>query len=371
MTHFMFKNWWNPLSLIHEVFILRGGGDSGGGGGSQTSTSYSTNLPEYAQPYYQELLKQSGREIFNTNSSGYVTGVKTPNNLPQQQVAGFNPLQTQAQQGVANLQSPTQYGQSQTGLTGAQQMGFGAAQQGLGTALSYNPTQVQGGTFDGGDAAFYMNPYQQNVTDTALREARQQGDINKQAGAMGAINRGTFGGARQALIQAEQDRGLANQLSDIQYKGSSDAYQNAQQQFNADQARRMQAEQLNQQGAQYLAGIGKDIGLAGLGYGVDSSKALGALGTEQQQSDLARLQAQAAAGSEQQALQQKQYDTQFQNDMARQNYAKQQLEFYSNILRGNAGALGSTQVNYAPAPSAASQIGGLGLAGLSLSQLMK
>jgi hypothetical protein len=364
-------SWVNPLNLIENFLILRGGGDSGGGGGSQQSTSYSTNLPEYAQPYYQELLKQSGREIFNTNSSGFVTGVKSPANLPQQQVAGFNPLQQQAQQGVANLQTPGQFGQSTTGLTGAQNLSFGAANQGLGTALSYNPQNVQGGTFGQQEADFYSNPYQQNVTDTALREARTQGLMNKQAGAMGAINRGTFGGARQALIQAEQDRGLSNQLSDIQYKGSADAFQNAQQQFNADQARRMQAEQLNQQGQQYLAGIGKDVGLAGLGYGVDSSKALGALGSEQQQAELARLQAQAAAGGEQQALTQKQYDTDFQNAMAKQNYAKQQLEFYSNILRGNAGALGSTQVNYAPAPSTASQVGGLGLAGLSLAQLMK
>jgi FlaG/FlaF family flagellin (archaellin) len=27
-----------------------------------TSTSYSTNLPEYAKPYYEELLKQTGKQ---------------------------------------------------------------------------------------------------------------------------------------------------------------------------------------------------------------------------------------------------------------------------------------------------------------------
>ena len=35
-------------------------GDGGGGGGGsspQQSTTYSTNIPEYAKPYYQELLK--------------------------------------------------------------------------------------------------------------------------------------------------------------------------------------------------------------------------------------------------------------------------------------------------------------------------
>mgnify|MGYP007090467059 CR=1 FL=1 len=52
------------------------------------------------------------------------------------------------------------------------------------------------------------------------------------------------------------------------------------------------------------------------------------------------------------------------------NYQKQQLEYLSNILRGNAAALGSTQVQYTPQPSTISQIGGLGLAGLGLANVL-
>jgi hypothetical protein len=270
-----------------------------------------------------------------------------------------------------------------------------------------------------------MNPFQQNVTDTALREARRQANIQRQAGAMGAIGRGTFGGARQALMQAEADRNLGQQLSDIQFRGSQDAYTNAQAQFQADQARQLQAQQANQaagltaaqanqqagltagqanlqallgvqqlgagqsleaqkanqaaalqadqltqQGQQYAAGLGKDIGLAGLSAGIDTSKALGAMGTEQQNAELARLNAQVAAGEKEQAQKQGESDTDYQNRMAALNYEKQQLQFYSDILRGNAGALGSTAVQYAPAPSMASQIGGLGIAGLGLAKAL-
>jgi hypothetical protein len=179
----------------------------------------------------------------------------------------------------------------------------------------------------------------------------------------GSIGRGTFGGARQALLQAEQGRGLNQQLSDIQAQGSSNAYNNAQQQFNADQTRQQQAQQ-------YAAGLGQQLGQSGLSAGLQGSQALGALGSQQQGADLARLQAQNAAGAEQQSLAQKQSDTAYQNQMAAQNYQKQQLQFYSDILRGNAGALGSTAVNYAPAPSATSQIAGLGLAGLGLSKAL-
>ena len=49
-----------------------------------------------------------------------------------------------------------------------------------------------------------------------------------------------------------------------------------------------------------------------------------------------------------------------------QDAAKRALEFQNNILRGTAGALGSTQTQYTPAPSLASQITGMGIAGLGL-----
>lgn len=357
----LLKLFLNPAQLITSYFTLWGGDGDGGGGGAQTSTSYSTNLPEYAQPYYQELLKQTGREVFQTNPQGIVTGIKPADNLPQQGVAGFNPLQTQTQQNVAGMQTPGQFGQATQGLTSGQQLGYGTAQQGLNQAFSYNPNDIA--TFGSAQAAQYMSPFQQNVTDMALREARQQGMLQKQAGAMGAIGRGTFGGARQALMQSEGDRNLMQTLGDIQARGSQEAFTNAQAQFNADQARQ-------QAGQQYAATLGSQLGLGGLQAGIDTSGKLGALGSEQQQADLARLQAQSATGAEQQALSQRELDTDYQNRMAQENFNRQQLQFYSDILRGNAGALGSTQVQYSPAPSPTSQIAGLGLAGLGLAKAL-
>jgi hypothetical protein len=180
---------------------------------------------------------------------------------------------------------------------------------------------------------------------------------------MGAIKRGTFGGSRQALLQAENDRNLNQRLADIQARGSQQAFENAQQQFNADQQRQQQAQQ-------YFSTLGAQLGQSGISAGLDASKALGAMGTEQQQAELARLNAQVAAGEKEQAQKQGESDTDYQNRMAALNYEKQQLQFYSDILRGNAGALGSTSVQYAPGPSAASQIGGLGIAGLGLAKAL-
>ena len=47
----------NPATGLVEY----GGGKGGGGGGAPSkseSTSYQSNLPEYAKPYYQEQMKQ-------------------------------------------------------------------------------------------------------------------------------------------------------------------------------------------------------------------------------------------------------------------------------------------------------------------------
>jgi hypothetical protein len=367
-------NLFNWVTDLVESFTFYGGGKGGGGG---TQTSVTTNLPQYAKPYYQELLKQTGKNIFTTAptvtdprtgkviSGGEVTGIKEMPTYTGERVAGFTPQQQAVQQEALGLRTPQGFGQAQQGLGYGAGMGYSAAGAGINQALGYQAQDIQGGTFDQGAAGFYMNPYQQGVTDIALREARRQGDIERSRGALGAIGRGTFGSARQSLMQSEQDRNLAQNIGDIQAKGSQAGFQSAQQQFNQDQARRMQAEQLTQQGQQFQAGIGKDVGLAGLQAGLTGSQQLGASAAMQQTADLERLKAQAATAGEQQALQQKINDIKYQTAMEARDWQQKQLEFYSNILRGNAGALGSTQVQYGPPPSPYAGVGA-GLQGLAL-----
>ena len=222
-----------------------------------------------------------------------------------------------------------------------------------------------------------MSPYQQNVTDIAVRQAQAEADRQRAQAAMGAIGRGTFGGARDTLAQSLAKSNVLQNISDIRYRGQQDAFTQAQQQFERDRAAAMGAEektlaaevqrrQLEEQARQFEAGLGKELFTTGLAGLTDTSKGLGAMAATQQEADLARLQAQAAAGAEQQSLAQKALDTQYQQAMEARDWNQKQLEFYSNILRGNAGALGSTQVQYTPAPSTTSQIAGLGLAGLGL-----
>jgi hypothetical protein len=364
-------NLFNWVTNLVEAFTFYGGGSKGGGGGGNTTqTSYSTNLPEYAKPFYEELLKQTGKQVYQTDASGNVTGVKeyTPYTGPR--VAAFTPEQEAVQREVAGMTTPGGFGTAASGLGAGTALGFGAAGAGLGSALGYTPTAISGGTFDPSAAAYYASPYQTGVTDIAVREARRQGDIERSRGAMGAIGRGTFGGARQGLMQAEQDRNLAQNIGDIRAKGAQAGYENAQKMFEADQARRMKAAELGQQGQQFAAGLGKDIGLGGLQAGMEGAAKTGALAATEQVSNLERLKAQAASGGERQALQQEIDNLKYQQFQEERNYQKAQLDYLSNILRGNAAALGTTQVQYAPGPSLASQLGGVGLAGLGLYNIL-
>ena len=128
-------------------------------------------------------------------------------------------------------------------------------------------SQVGSQNFGQQDAQDYMSPYQQNVTDFQKQEAVK--DYSRALPGMGAqaSGAGAFGGTRHALVAAEGQRNLQNQLGGIQAIGSQNAYQNAQQQFNADQARRQQAQLANQQ-------AGLTVGQANLGANLQT-QALG------------------------------------------------------------------------------------------------
>ena len=228
----------NPATGLRE-FKGKGGGSAPS---KQESTSYSSNLPEYAKPYYQEQMKQVAKEVYTTDSAGNVTGVKGNPVYEGPRVAGFNADQTAAQGEVRGMGTPGQFAGATSGLNNAM-TNAGTAQGGISTALGYDPTAITNETVntqkftDSGIADSYMSPYMQNVVDVQSAEARRQADITKAGMGMQSIGRGTFGGGREALMQSEADRNLAMQLGRIQAEGSQNAYQQGQQAFQNDQNR--------------------------------------------------------------------------------------------------------------------------------------
>ena len=341
----------------------------GGGGGSQTSTgtTYTSNLPEYAKPFFEQALVSAGKNVFTTDSTGAVTGVKPMPAYTGERVAPFTSGQERVQAETAGLVTPGGFETARTGLGMGAGMGYGTAGTGISRALGYTPRAITTGTFSPAAASYYMSPYLTNVSDIAAREARRQGDIAKAEQAMGAIKRGQFGSGRQALMQSEAERNLQQNIADIYTKGQQAAYESAGKLYGEDQARALQAQQATLGGEQAAAQLQAQTGISGLQAGLEASRAQSANAAATQTANLERLKAQAASEGEKQALQQKIDDIAYQQAMEQRDWEKKQLEFYNAMLRGTPG-LAQTQVQYAPSPSPISQIGGLGLGALGLSK---
>jgi hypothetical protein len=294
---------------------------------------------------------------------------------PSKYVAGFSPMQQQAQQNIAGLQTPGAYGQAQ-GLAGMAGMGqFGTAQQagilgnlGMTGASAAAPAfgagqQYMQGITNPANMAAYMSPYQQQVTDIAKMNAVREAQIAGQQANLGAARQGTYGGARQALMGAEREKNLLANLSNIQAQGSQQAYDRAlaQQQFGANLG--LQGIQTGLQGIQTgMQGVGQGISAQQAGYAGagQAASTLGALAGQEfgTQKDIIGLQQQA--GAQQQAQQQQIINQAIQDYANAQQYPMMQLGFMSNMLRGLPMQSTSTQ-QYVAAPNQLTQgIGAIG-----------
>jgi len=297
----------------------------GGGGGQPTQQNVTqTNLPEYARPYFENIMQRAQAESYRPY---------TP--YEAERIAGFTPEQKQIQQEALGMQTPGEFGAA-TGLTGMAGLGaLGAGQQYMNMAT--DPTRIQA----------FMSPYQQAVTDIGKREAVREAQIAQQQANLGAARQGTYGGARQAIARAERERGLLDRLAQIQATGGQKAFEEA-----------TKAQQ-----------FGTTTGLQGLQQAGQAGATLGQLGGQRQQSNITRLQAQETVAAQQRALEQQKLDQQYADFLRQRDYPMEQLGYFSNLMRGVPVGLGSTTTTYAQPPSIASQVGGLGLAGLGLYRL--
>jgi hypothetical protein len=363
----------------------------------QQVTTTTSNLPEYARPYFEQLMGRAQGEL----GRQYVP-------YEAQRIAGFTPAQEQVQQNVLGLQAPNQFA---TGSALAYQAGLGALNQQNYGPGQFNAQQVQGPQlqqygmqgpqmFGVEQAQQYMSPFLQQALEPQRREAIRSARQGQLAQDLGAARQGTYGGSRQLLAAMERERNLGQQLGDIEARGLQAGYENAQAQFERDRAAGMNVGQQNLQsllqtqqlGAQTglqaaLANqqqnleaqrlgeqsrqFGAQQGLAGLQAAGQMGQTLGNLGQYQQQANLQRLQAQGAAAAEQRGLQQQYLDQAYADFLRQRDYPMEVLGQYSNILRGLPVGLSSTNTAYAPPPSMASQVLGTGLGALGMYNTLK
>ena len=311
------------------------------------TTTYTSNIPEQLLPYEQTLLDQA---------SAFTDIAKYPYQQYQgERVAQLSPLTQQA------MDTASQMGVS--GQTGAAtDIASAAGLSALGT--QYDPTQYQVGSFNTDAAKNFMSPYMQNVVDVQQQQARRQADIAAQQQQAQAAQRGAFGGSGDYLMRSQGNADLQRNLAGIQATGLQNAYQQAQQQFNTENALGLQAQQLGEQSRQFGAGLG----MQGLQTGLQAANTLGTLGQQQfgQTAGTIGLQAQLGGLEQQQA--QDVLNAQYQDFQNYQAYPFKQLGFMSDIIRGAPLTQASQSIYQAP-PSAIQNIASLGLGAYGLNSL--
>ena len=313
----------------------------------QTITS--NPIAEWAQPTATALIGSSMQNAFNidsngnilgsrgftpfggaTNAQGQFTGAPISQDQYNQQlqvaglgVAGPSALQQQSYQGAQNLQMPGQFGAA-----------TGAAGMGTMDALTAGNRYNQSATDPYAQQAF-MSPYIQNALIPQLEEMQRQYGITGTQEAGKATQQGAFGGGREALMQAENNRNKNMAMNQAIGQG----YQNA---FTAAQQAQQYGANLGLQGAQ--AGIQGAGQLAGIG-GQQLAAQQGILGTQNQM------------GMQQQQNQQNLINQAMQNYSNQQQYPQQQAANIMNLIRSTPTT--QTQTQYAAPPSALSQTAGL------------
>jgi hypothetical protein len=342
----MFKlfNMFTWITDLVDYFTFYGGGKGKGGGTPPPtqSTSYTTNIPEYAKPYVENMLNATQAQIYSSDMGGFNKYVPYSTD-PTKYVAGFSPLQSYAQSGAANLNLPANYGLAtgQTLGTGMQmgalapQMGMAGANYG---AMATNPYATQA----------YMNPYLSASLAPQLAEARRQYDITGQQQQGQATRGGAFGGSREALMAAENRRNMNTAMNQMIGQGYNQAFG--------------QAQQAQQFGAN-LGLQGQQAQLGALQGQLGAANQLAGLGGQQLQAQQGIFNLQNQLGQQQQAQQQNIINQAIQNYATEQQYPFMQLGVLNSMLRGLPMQQSSTQMYQAP-PSAVSQLAGLGTAGL-------
>ena len=155
------------------------------------------------------------------------------------------------------------------------------------------------------EVASFMNPFLRNVTDIQKREAERVADVEEQNLAAQAAQAGAFGGSRAAVLEAERQRNLAQQLDDIEARGLAASYQDAQARLANQRAREAA-------GATQLASLGSAIPAQQL-------KELGAL---------------SGVGAARQTQAQRGIDLARQEFEAEEAFPLRTLQEFSSILRG-------------------------------------
>ena len=278
----------------------------------QEITQITSNLPAYAQKYFEDLMERAKDESYKKHEKyGFsrsadidftpaqkaihanIMGLEAPKQIaagsglataagtgllamtdykPGQFSAGYNPSQFASDYNSGQFTTGFRPGEfSVQGLGDLGNVRDTVAERIQADKMQAAQTQFQANLerfqmaapdrFNQAQAEQYMSPYIRNVLDTQKREAMRDARQGQIVQDLGAARQGTYGGSRQLLAGLERERNLGQQLGDIEARGLQSAFESSQGQFERDRAAQMAAQQANLQAALGVQELGTTTGL--------------------------------------------------------------------------------------------------------------
>jgi len=335
-------------------------------------TVVQSNLPKYVQPYFERLLERTEAE--SKREYEPYTGQRMAD-TGQDVESSRQMIRNIAGQGIAGIPEATA-ANTQAMQAALAQAGFQPYQyQSTADQFQFGPA----GEFGGATAEQYMSPYMQQVVDVQKEQAILDAQRQNAARAAQAVQAGAFGGSRQAVQQGLAGEALTRQLGEIQAAGQQKAFEQAQQQFERDRTARMGLEQqqaaeaarIQQQllGEQEMTAQERmqaakfGLGAAELGAGLGMN--LAQLGEQARAGDVDAARMLEGIGKDIEAREQAGLDVAYEDYVRQRDYPREQLQFYSSILRG-VPVQPSTETSKFQAYNPIQQLLGTGIAGLGL-----
>jgi hypothetical protein len=288
--------------------------------------------PAYIEEFQRNLLQ------------GAFDATQRPFSIPQQGIAGFQPLQEGAISGTAGLFGidpktglPTGTGAAFDPYFKTAQDAIGVGLQGVGagqttTAMGIPSLQAAQQQFDPSTSNYqqFFNQYQSDVTKEALKQMDEQAAMQRNQLEDQAQRVGAFGGSRQAVQEAELDKNILDIKSRRVFQDLAQNFQQAQDKAigtsESAAGRRLQSAGLFGQLGQGQSNLGAQT--AQLGAQVAG---LGAQQFGMQQQGLGSL---FGLGQAQQTQLQQEENEKFRQELEAQQEPLKRLGFFGDVMQG-------------------------------------
>jgi hypothetical protein len=295
----------------------------GGGGGSTKTT---TTIDPFLKPYVKDVLEQA-KKIYNQPMA--------PQTDPTKLIAKPGETMQQYKQGASNITAGTD-------TLGKAQAGIEKTAAGVAALPAYEGAKFDPRVLTSNQIREYMNPYQQQVIDTAMAdEARRAGQERADLTARQANIRslgGSRGSVESAILQDNQARRAATLEAELLNKG----YDAASALALSQQKAQAEADAQTEASRQFAEGANMDRSK----FGLQAASQLSDAAARERDMEIQRLQGLKDVGVMDQALEQRLLDLREAQKQYAENYQKLQLSDLAAMVYG------------APAGSQTTQSGG-------------